>query len=97
MPKRNTALRDKNRKRIARGKPPCHICGGNIDYNLPHTHPQSYALDHIVPLARGGTDDLSNLAAAHRFCNESKGARMPATTTSQQQQRGRYYRTSRTW
>ncbi len=31
--------------------------------------------DHIVPISRGGTNDLSNLATACERCNTSKGAR----------------------
>lgn len=30
-------------------------------------------IDHIVPLAKGGTDDLSNLCAACPECNHAKG------------------------
>ncbi|UEM08088.1 DUF1376 domain-containing protein (plasmid) [Skermanella rosea] len=33
--------------------------------------------DHIVPLTRGGTNDLSNLTTSCRPCNTSKGARTP--------------------
>lgn len=38
-------------------------------------------VDHIVPRARGGGDEPSNLAAAHKRCNEAKGARAPARPT----------------
>ncbi|MEU4772954.1 HNH endonuclease [Micromonospora sp. NPDC023644] len=31
---RNTAIRDRHRATIARGKPPCGICGDTIDYSL---------------------------------------------------------------
>jgi 5-methylcytosine-specific restriction endonuclease McrA len=33
------------------------------------------SLDHIVPLARGGTHDLANVQVTHLFCNYSKGDR----------------------
>lgn len=33
-------------------------------------------IDHIVPLARGGTHTADNLQAAHAFCNRSKGAKV---------------------
>jgi len=33
-------------------------------------------VDHVIPLAHGGTDELANLAAACYRCNEHKGARM---------------------
>jgi 5-methylcytosine-specific restriction endonuclease McrA len=32
--------------------------------------------DHVVPKARGGTDDMSNLVAACRSCNGRKGVRI---------------------
>lgn len=33
----------------------CHLCG----------HPGSDAIDHVIPLARGGTEERSNLRPAH--------------------------------
>lgn len=66
MVKRNTTIRDRHRAVIARGKPPCAICGEPIDYGLPHLDPKAFVVDHIVPLARGGEDALRNKAAAHR-------------------------------
>lgn len=66
MVKRNTATRDKHRARIARDQPSCHICGMAIDYTLPHLDPKSFVVDHVVPLAKGGLDALSNKKAAHR-------------------------------
>lgn len=32
-------------------------------------------VDHLVPLARGGTDDISNIVPACRSCNSKKNAR----------------------
>jgi 5-methylcytosine-specific restriction protein A len=32
-------------------------------------------VDHIVPRARGGSADDENLRAAHKRCNEARGAR----------------------
>src|SRR6056297_236970 len=49
----------------------CHICGqGAAD-----------AIDHIVPVAWGGSDDPSNLAPAHTSCNSAKGDDPPAQWT----------------
>jgi 5-methylcytosine-specific restriction endonuclease McrA len=76
--KRNSATRDKHRARIARDKPACHICGGAIDYTLPHLDPMSFEVDHVKPLAKGGTDTLDNKKAAHRSCNSTKRARLVA-------------------
>lgn len=33
--------------------------------------------DHVIPLSRGGSDDISNITPACRTCNLSKGAKMP--------------------
>jgi len=32
--------------------------------------------DHVIPKAKGGTDEMSNLVAACRSCNSGKGARI---------------------
>lgn len=76
---RNTTTRDRHRATIARGQPPCALCGQPIDYTLPHTDPMSYAVDHIIPLHKGGDDALSNKQAAHRACNRAKGTDPDAT------------------
>lgn len=64
---RNTAKQTKFRKAIARSEPACHICGKAIDYSAPHTDPNSFVIDHVVALHRGGEDALSNVRAAHRL------------------------------
>ncbi len=48
----------------------CHICGLDIRMN------ERAHLDHVIPLARGGTDTPDNMAWAHAFCNLSKGNRL---------------------
>lgn len=71
---RNTTTRDKHRRIIAQGEPPCGICGRPINYALPHTNLQSYVVDHITPLDTTGPDGdtLDNKQAAHRACNRDK-------------------------
>ena len=76
--KRNSANRARDRVRIARDKPACHICGKAIDYTLPHLDPMSFVVDHVMPLAKGGADTLGNKKAAHRECNSKKRARIVA-------------------
>lgn len=78
MVKRNSATRDKHRARISKDQPACHICGRPIDYTLPHLDPMSFVVDHVRPLAKGGTDTLENKRAAHRECNSKKRARLVA-------------------
>jgi 5-methylcytosine-specific restriction endonuclease McrA len=53
----------------------CHICGKAIDLAVRWPDPESGVVDHHVPVARGGTDQLSNLAGAHNRCNLAKGDR----------------------
>ncbi|WP_310888200.1 HNH endonuclease [Burkholderia pseudomallei] len=36
---------------------------------------EAHEVDHVVPKARGGTDDLGNLSAINRDCHRAKTAR----------------------
>jgi len=80
-PKRGaTARRDRHRKLAARGHPPCHICGEPIDYNAGHLEPLSFQIDHVIPLEKGGPDEMflpdgtPQILPSHRKCNREKGA-----------------------
>jgi 5-methylcytosine-specific restriction endonuclease McrA len=75
MAKRNSAQRDRDRATIRRSGAGCHICGQPIDYTLPYLHPKEFVVDHVIPLAKGGADHISNKKAAHRDCNSKKRAR----------------------
>ena len=68
-------IRERHRRAAAVGQPPCHLCGMPIDYALPASDEWSYVLDHIVPLAAGGSDLITNKAPAHWLCNARKGRR----------------------
>ena len=37
---------------------------------------EDLTLDHVVPLSRGGSNEVGNLVTACRTCNSSKGARV---------------------
>ena len=93
MATRNTTTRDRNRRAIARGKPPCGICEQPIDYTLPHLDPMAFTIDHVIPLALGGPDDLGNLQAAHRKCNRDKWHK----DKHEHQPEVRTFTTERTW
>ena len=54
----------------------CFVCGEGIDRELKFPHPRSLTLEHIVPLARGGTHSYANSSVSHYRCNASKGARI---------------------
>lgn len=50
----------------------CGVCGLPIDRALAWPHKMSKTLDHIVPLARGGTHEYANMQLAHAVCNARK-------------------------
>lgn len=50
----------------------CGICGKKVNHDLRHPDLLAPSVDHIVPLARGGTNDPGNLQIAHFRCNFSK-------------------------
>lgn len=83
----------------AQGRP-CWLCGGPIDYSLPAGHPMSFEVDEIVPASRGGSvTDPSNVAPAHRICNERRGNKSVANMRAAAGPRPRDVgcRTSRRW
>lgn len=47
----------------------CHLCGKRVSDRYASPHPLSATLDHLIPLADGGSDEPENLALAHRDCN----------------------------
>ena len=53
----------------------CQICGGKIRQYKKTPHPHSPTIDHIIPLAAGGTHERKNVQAAHFICNSEKGTR----------------------
>jgi 5-methylcytosine-specific restriction enzyme A len=42
----------------------CRICGAT----------ENLAIDHIIPLAQGGTNDISNFQTLCQSCNSRKGS-----------------------
>ena len=85
---RNGARRRALRNRLKAEGRPCWICvlagkSGRIDYDLPAGHPGSFEIDELIPVSKywlGGYPnaqaaalDYSNLAAAHRCCNQWRG------------------------
>ena len=53
----------------------CHICDGRVDGGLAWPHPLSASIDHLVPIAAGGSHSMANVALAHLRCNISKGTK----------------------
>lgn len=75
---RSKSLQNKARAIIAKSKSACHICGRPIDYSLKWPDPMCFVVDHIVAIANGGSDHISNKAASHNLCNSKKRARVYA-------------------
>ena len=48
-----------------------------MDLTVPRTAPGAPTVDHVVPRARGGTSDPTNLRLAHRRCNGARGSDVP--------------------
>lgn len=84
---REIAARRRARKRAAKadkvdlalmwGDGRCGLCRQPVDPDLQYPEPMSKSIDHIVPLARGGTHEQANVQLAHLVCNNRKGARVP--------------------
>ena len=58
----------------------CKICGRQVDINDYYYTDEGYfiagknypSIDHIIPLAKGGTHTWNNIQLAHRHCNSIK-------------------------
>jgi 5-methylcytosine-specific restriction endonuclease McrA len=56
----------------------CHICKEPIDFFAPRKvgkngWEMSLHLDHVIPLSKGGGDNISNVKPSHARCNLIKG------------------------
>lgn len=58
-----------------RDKGVCCICLELIDLTKPSRHPESFTIQHHIPLSQGGADAPDNLGIAHYSCNSSVGNR----------------------
>jgi 5-methylcytosine-specific restriction endonuclease McrA len=54
---------------LERDRHQCQSCGKTTQQSPLH-------IDHIIPLAKGGTNDLSNLHTLCQRCNLGKGDRL---------------------
>lgn len=56
----------------------CHLCGGVVANSAgkPDCR-RGGTVDHLIPIAEGGTHTWDNVALAHWECNVSRGARTP--------------------
>jgi 5-methylcytosine-specific restriction endonuclease McrA len=56
----------------------CMLCAEPIARDEVAPHPLSPSIDHVVPLAKGGTHEPRNVQAAHFLCNALKRDRLAA-------------------
>ena len=63
---------------VARDGWVCWLCNMPVDESLPRTSRMGATVDHVVPLAKGGSDELDNLRLAHWICNNKKSDRLVA-------------------
>jgi hypothetical protein len=63
----------------------CHLCHGPLAFSNYNNHGArgAWEIDHSIPRAKGGTDHLNNLYAAHTTCNRAKQARSSASVRRQ--------------
>jgi hypothetical protein len=54
----------------------CSICGELVDLTVAWPDAKSPSVDHVLPRARGGSDEPDNLALAHLRCNQIKSDRV---------------------
>lgn len=55
----------------------CHLCGDDIDLTAERKSGRDgwengLHIDHLIPLARGGSDRIENVRPAHGLCNLRK-------------------------
>lgn len=68
VPEKTKRVLFSEKKRIdvySKNKGCCSICGEFV-------RPDEFTIDHIVPLSKGGSNDISNLQCCCRRCNELK-------------------------
>jgi 5-methylcytosine-specific restriction endonuclease McrA len=63
----------------------CHLCSLPIDLDAPRSpsiegHKMGLHIDHLIPLSKGGQDNIENVRPSHAICNMTKGARIHGVT-----------------
>ena len=71
------AAYERNRKRILKTQNTCGICGYPVDVTLKPPNPMAPAIDHIIPVSKGGhPSSLENLQLSHAACNRQKSDKL---------------------
>jgi len=67
---------------VASGVARCAMCGGGIpprgvgDRYRVRGGASSWSVDHTIPLAVGGTNEVSNMRLVHQLCNSRGGGKL---------------------
>ena len=56
----------------------CRLCHEPVHREAEVPHPLAPTIDHVVPLARGGTHEMANVQTAHFECNRLKADNLAA-------------------
>ncbi|EPV88244.1 TPA: HNH endonuclease [Streptococcus agalactiae] len=68
---------EKNKRRLLKTTALCGICGKPVDKSLRYPHPLSPAIDHIIPVSKGGHPSaMENLQLTHWQCNRQKSDKL---------------------
>lgn len=64
----------------------CHICFEPIDFEASrkvgiNNWEKGFHIDHLIPLAKGGSDSIGNVRPAHALCNLQKNAKQLQEST----------------
>lgn len=71
--KRDAFVAPVSRARIfERDRWTCQLCGKRVRRNAVVPDPLAPVLDHVLPLAQGGTHEPANVQLAHYYCNSLK-------------------------
>jgi hypothetical protein len=54
----------------------CWICRREVDPALIYPAPMSRSWDHVIPIIKGGSHTMDNIALSHLVCNTSKKAKV---------------------
>lgn len=74
--KKSAFVENVYRKKIfERDKWRCQLCHKPVARTKSVPHPKAPVLDHVIPLAAGGTHEPANTQCAHFLCNSLKGDR----------------------
>lgn len=61
----------------------CYLCKKTLSPLTPFPHPRSLTLDHVIPIARGGSDTRDNVRTACFQCNSTKSGNFPTDKKGQ--------------